>query len=124
VTLSKADRATLFAKFGGRCAYCGAGLGARWHADHFEPLHRQPPLGGMRRAPDFPERDQVENFMPSCGPCNIDKATYSLEAWRQKLARGPDVMAANYATYRHSVRFGLVTVNAGAPVVFFFERQP
>jgi 5-methylcytosine-specific restriction endonuclease McrA len=119
VTLSKADRATLFAKYAGRCAYCGAGLGARWHADHLLPIHRAPD-GKV----DHPERDTLANMMPACGPCNVDKATYLLENWRVKLSGGPFVLERTSATFRHSVRFGLVTVNAGAPVVFFFERQP
>jgi len=45
----------------------------------------------------------------------------SLEAWRVKLQRTCKVLADNYPTYRHALRFGLA-VETGAQIVFHFER--
>jgi len=40
--LTKAQRAVLREKFGGRCAYCGCELPEKgWHADHLEPVMRE-----------------------------------------------------------------------------------
>ena len=127
IKLTKSQRAALRQKFSGRCAYCGQELGHRWHADHFEPVHRRSSWDsekermvatGECRAE---ERDNLENLMPACPACNIDKSVLQLEEWREKLARGPSVLARNNPTYRHSVRFGLVN-ETQAPVVFHFER--
>jgi len=126
--LSKQERSNLAAKFGGRCAYCGAPLGDRWHADHLEPVRRElkwisgkglVTTGKLER----PERDILANLMPACAPCNIDKHSLTLEQWRAKLSGAPSVLARNNPTYRHAVRFGLVA-EVTTEVVFYFERQP
>jgi hypothetical protein len=128
MNLNKKGRAELAAKYGGRCAYCGVALGERWHADHLQPIRRESKwvrgkgfvaTGQCKR----PERDTMANLMPSCGPCNIDKDSLTLEQWRAKLSGAPDVLARNNPTYRHAIRFGLV-VKVTTEVVFFFERQP
>lgn len=119
--LTKAQREEVRMKFGGKCAYCGSDLPERWHADHMEAVERTawgPDKGKMRR----PDRDAIENLMPSCPPCNIDKHAMSLEGWRNKLARAIEVLANNYPTYRHAVRFGLVA-ETPKPVVFYFEKE-
>lgn len=127
--MAKVDRASVRAKFNGRCAYCGCELGERWHADHVEPVRRE-----MRVVPgkglvstnimERPENDRADNLFPACPPCNIDKHSLSLESWRQKLQRTCEVLARNNPTYRHGVRFGLIEQPA-KPVVFYFEQvQP
>ncbi|MBR8034637.1 HNH endonuclease [Burkholderia vietnamiensis] len=126
--LTKAQRDELRGKYDGRCAYCGMPLSERWHADHFEPVRRDFKLVETDRGyrwrsgpPTRPEFDVVENFMPSCAPCNIDKHAMDLEEWRGKLSRTLDVLNKNYPTYRHARRFGLV-VETAAPIVFYFEK--
>lgn len=111
--------------FSGRCAYCGSELGAKWHADHVEPVLRE---SRYERGKGFvatgrmeiPQRDRVGNLMPACPPCNIDKHCMSLEEWRSKLQRATEVLARNQPTYRHAVRFGLVQ-ETGAQIRFYFE---
>lgn len=118
--ITKAEREQVRTKFGGLCAYCGQSLGDRWHADHMEPIRREwwKGGGGMER----PQNDTVDNLMPACPPCNIDKHAMSLEEWRKKLQGASGVLSRNHATYRHAVRFGLVR-ETGAVVVFHFERD-
>jgi hypothetical protein len=126
VKLSKDQRATLRGMFDGRCAYCGCALGDRWHADHVEAVERVlnyvqgkglVPTGALHR----PENDCIENLVPACAPCNIDKHVMSLEDWRKKLARALDVLERNQPTFRHAMRFGLLELKP-APIVFHFER--
>lgn len=66
--LTKAQRAELREKFGGRCAYCGGELGDKWHADHVKPVIRFD--GKMLHQ----ERDEIANLVPACHPCNLTKA--------------------------------------------------
>lgn len=113
--------------FGHRCAYCGCPLGDRWHADHVEAVQRRTTYvkgkGFVRSGEvDWPERDIIGNLFPACPPCNIDKHSLSIEQWRTKLQGAPGVLARNQPTYRHAVRFGLVS-ETGATVLFYFEQQ-
>ena len=124
--LSKSQRAALREKFGGRCAYCGEELGDRWHADHIEYVERElvfvpgkgvVSTGRMLR----PERDTLENLNPACAPCNLDKHSLTLEAWRALMQRSNEVLMRDVSTFRRAVRYGLVELKA-APIVFYFER--
>lgn len=119
MSLSKAQRAALREKFSGRCAYCGQPLGERWHADHIEAVSRDwwKPGAPMSR----PHLDVLENMNPSCPPCNIDKHSLSLEAWRQMIQKSNETLARDVSTFRRAVRYGLVALS-DAPVTFHFER--
>lgn len=123
--LTKAQRATLREKFGGRCAYCGQLLGDRWYAYHIEYVERKlirvpgkgvVCTGEMHR----PERDTIENLNPACAPCNIDKHSFDLETWRGLIQRSNEVPTRDVSTFRRALRYGMVTVNPD-PVVFYFE---
>lgn len=117
--LTKPEREAVRQLYGGRCAYCGVELGARWCADHREAVYRG--YGADGKTPLRPENHRIDNMMPSCSPCNLDKAVFTIEQWRAKLQRSAEVLARNVSTYRHAVRFGQV-VETGAPVLFYFER--
>lgn len=123
--LTTAEREKVRMIFSGLCAYCGEPLGKRWHADHIEPVERKlaaiegriVTTGEVHR----PERDTIANLWPACPPCNIDKHTLSLEGWRRKLQDACGVLSRNQPTYRHAIRFGLLT-ETGAAIKFHFER--
>lgn len=119
MALTKAQRAALREKFGGRCAYCGQQLGERWHADHVEAVVRDWWKPGSPA--QYPERDTLENMNPACPPCNIDKHSLSLESWRQMIQRTNEVLERDVSTFRRAVRYGLVELST-APVLFYFER--
>ncbi|WP_283178625.1 hypothetical protein [Gemmobacter sp. 24YEA27] len=68
-----------------------------------------------------PERNTVANMMPACAPCNLSKGGYSLEGWRDLLARSAQIVAREKSIFRAAVRFGVVTVE-DRPIVFHFER--
>jgi hypothetical protein len=124
--ITKAQREIVKAKFGGRCAYCGEALGARWHVDHLLPIKRDfrwergngfVPTGEC----EHPDRHNIDNLMPACAPCNIDKHSDTLEGWRAKLADACGVLERNQSTYRFARKYGLI-VETGNRVKFHFER--
>lgn len=141
MTLTKKQRASVFAMFDGKCAYCGCDLPAKgWHADHIQPIDREwwkahlPPTKGVwngkevvmvaqdrRVTPGHPERDCIENIFPACAPCNLDKGPQSVEGWRSSLEQKVRVLRDNYSAFRHAERFGLV-VQIESKVIFYFER--
>ena len=124
--LTKLERATLREMFAGCCAYCGCSLSDQWHSDHVEAVQRElayvrgkgfVPTGEVA----WPDRDCIQNLMPACPPCNIDKHSLTSEQWRAKLQNTVGVLMRNQPTFRHALRFGLVA-ETGAQVTFHFER--
>lgn len=116
--LSKKQREQLKQKFGGRCAYCGCELGAKFHADHIEAVLRNI---GKDYAMDRPENDTIGNLFPSCAPCNLYKMSDSLEGFRKRIATQVEVTRRASRSYRTAEAFGLVSAT-GNPVMFWFER--
>lgn len=131
--LNKIDREKLKQKYCGRCAYCGAQLGSRWHADHLDPVERsweyyKKPngmLGTRTTGMTKPENDRLDNLMPSCVKCNNDKLNLTLEDWRRWIKGRIQTLNEDprYASYQKAKRFGLV-VETDIDVVFYFEKQP
>lgn len=127
--LTKAQREQVRQMFDGRCAYCGEPLPERWHADHMEPVIRDLVIKETARGtyrltsgkPSRPDLDVIENFMPSCPPCNISKHSMTIEVWRGWLAGHINSLNAYHPIYRLAKKYGLVQETA-APVVFYFER--
>jgi hypothetical protein len=122
--LSKAEREVVRMKCRGRCSYCGIVLPKNWQADHMEPVRRDGywRFGRYHHSGTMlhPERHHLDNLWPSCMLCNNNKHAYTLEQWRVILQDAHRRLAANYSTYRHAQRFGLIVERP--PIVrFFFE---
>ena len=123
---SKAQRELLCQKFDGCCGYCGEHL-VKMQADHIAPVTRLTtdpwgnPLPASERRMIKPERNVVGNMMPTCPQCNNSKGGYSLEGWRDLLARSGEIVAREKPIFRAGVRMGVISVS-DAPVVFHFER--
>ncbi|WP_201595360.1 HNH endonuclease [Psychrobacter vallis] len=124
MSLTKAQRAELKNKYDGRCSYCGVELSTRWQADHFVPIVRNwITLNGKKLYTDCvnPENDCIENMMPSCGPCNNDKSSLSLEDWREAIKHKVFTLNNSHPIYQKAKRYGLV-VETDIDVVFWFEK--
>ncbi len=123
--LSKEERDKIKNKFGGKCAYCGCVLPPRWHIDHLEPVVRKlkyiPGRGVVTKGELWkPDADNIENMMPACPACNIDKHSYPLEFWRRQVQDSANILIRNSTTYRRAKRFGLVA-ETGVQIRFYFE---
>ncbi len=111
------DRELVFNKYGGKCAYCGCQLRKGWHVDHLEPLRRSLYKGGNHT---YPERDCIENMMPSCASCNINKHSDNLERFRDLITGFMKHLNELNTQYKIAKRYGLVKEDI-KPVVFYFE---
>ncbi|MRT06962.1 HNH endonuclease [Pantoea agglomerans] len=131
MALTKKQRAELRMKFGGKCAYCGCDLPDKgWHADHVEAALRKWEFGprrldGTRRTVATgehwrPENDVIGNLFPACAPCNLFKATFTLECFREQIVAQAERARLYSVNFRTAERFGLVEV-VDKPVVFWFE---
>ncbi|MBY4887729.1 HNH endonuclease [Pantoea sp. DY-15] len=131
--LTTKQRSALRMKFGGRCAYCGCLLPEKgWHADHVEPVlriseidevARKKGLWKLRNTGDvtYASRENIENHYPACAPCNLFKATFSVEVFREQIAKQVERARASSVNFRTAERFGQIEVTQ-APVIFWFER--
>lgn len=98
------SRKALFAKYGGRCAYCGRPIALRaMHRDHVVPLRRYKGVRysfSGRHGCVNPEAHNAANIVACCRSCNLDKGALDLATWRASLKWPP----------------------LGRPVVFWFEK--
>jgi 5-methylcytosine-specific restriction endonuclease McrA len=69
---------------------------------------------------EHPERLNIDNQMPACAPCNLQKHSQSLEGFRQSIAQFVNSLNSYHNQYKFAKRYGLV-VETNKPVVFYFE---
>lgn len=126
------DRECIRQKYNNHCAYCGCILEKVFHVDHLEPIIREegryevledgnrhfiPSIGGMR----YPDRDVVDNYMPSCPSCNIIKGQNSLEDFRSMIYNFIHSLNIRDTRYKFVKKYGLV-IETNTPIKFYFER--
>ena len=146
--MKKKDRQLIFEKYGGRCAYCGCELTKSFHVDEIEPVRRnyeferghwsEPWMPGMSEIEmtekgvkwieprdvfvgyTHSERMHIDNQMPTCASCNINKHSMSLEEFRSMIAGFMKHLNEVNTQYKIAKRYGLVQ-EISKPVVFYFE---
>lgn len=69
---------------------------------------------------EYPERLHIDNQHPSCGSCNRQKHSNSLEGFRKSIAQFVNSLNSYHNQYKFAKRYGLV-VETNKPVVFYFE---
>ena len=109
---SKAIRQSVYAKYNGRCAYCGREIAYKdMQVDHFV----------AKRGWNESGSDDISNLMPACRMCNHYKRANSLETFRHYIQEIPRKLRENYI-YKVGVVYGNV-LERKKPVVFFFEQN-
>lgn len=134
--MTKKDRQIVFDKYGGHCAYCGCILEKGWHVDHVEPCRRiistemvEQPQGVFPRFKRVdklvgysnPDANHIDNYMPSCPSCNINKHGGTIEEFRMLIKGFKKHLNEINTQYKISKRYGLV-VEVDKPIVFYFEQ--
>lgn len=129
--MNKKLREKIKNKYGGKCAYCGIELGTSFHVDHLEPVVREtgryerledgevhwiPSVNGMRH----PERDQEDNYIPSCASCNIMKGSTDIEFFRSTIQNFIHSLNLRSTQYKFAKKYGLIQ-ETHLPVKFYFE---
>ncbi|MBK5202149.1 MAG: hypothetical protein JJE45_00305 [Prolixibacteraceae bacterium] len=71
---------------------------------------------------EYPERLVIENQMPACASCNINKHSMSLEDFRQLIQGFMKHLNELNTQYKIAKRYGLVKENI-KPIVFYFENN-
>lgn len=112
MALSKAMRSVVFAKYEGRCGYCGTVLVdlSAMQADHMHPKQ-------------YRGTDDLANLMPACRPCNNYKGVWTVDEFRAVIAGQLSQLRKYSMNFRTAERFGLVTSATPERIVFYYERQ-
>ena len=111
MAIRKETRHIVYAKYNGRCAYCGQKIEFKdMQVDHFVPKKGYSESG----------TDDITNLMPACRRCNHYKRANSLETFRRYIQEIPRKLRENYI-YKVGVAYGNVIENE-KPIVFFFEQ--
>jgi 5-methylcytosine-specific restriction endonuclease McrA len=125
----KSDRELVFNKYNGRCAYCGCELTKGWHVDELLPVRRNYVYNKSKTrfvtdgTCEYPERFNIDNQMPACASCNINKHSMSLEDFRRLIQGFMKHLNEISTQYKIAKRYGLITEDI-KPIVFYFETQP
>ncbi len=69
----------------------------------------------------YPERLNIDNQMPACASCNINKHSGSLEEFRELIQGFMKHLNGVNTQYKIAKRYGLVKEDI-KPVVFYFEQ--
>lgn len=103
------DREAVYAKYNGRCAYCGREIKYKdMQVDHLKPKA----FGGT---------DNMENLMPSCRTCNHYKRANSLELFRRFIETIPCKLAERQYIYKVGMAYGFYDAESKS-VQFYFEK--
>lgn len=118
-------RQAIYDKSGGKCWYCGCELVKGWHADHFEPVRRNPKwaiekLGSSTM--EHPENDNEENKVPACASCNMMKSSMDIESFRNVISQFINSLNQYATQYKFAKKYGLIEETKN-PVVFWFEKN-
>ena len=71
---------------------------------------------------EYPERLVIENQMPACASCNINKHSLSLEEFRSLIEGFMKHLNELNTQYKIAKRYGLVKEDI-KPIVFYFEKH-
>lgn len=114
-SISKATREQVYAKYGGRCAYCGCHLEMNeMQVDHVDSVYRADYEGRVAS-------NEIDNLMPACRQCNFYKGTSTIDEFREKIARLYHSVQIGFPV-RLAKKYGIVSLREWDKL-FHFERM-
>lgn len=120
MSISKEKRQDVYAKYDGRCAYCGRKIEYKdMQVDHFIPK-RLDYVFVMGDVPGADNVDDIKNLMPACRMCNHYKRANTLEIFRRYIEEIPRKLRTGYI-YKIGVVYGNIIENE-KPIKFYFEE--
>lgn len=120
--ISLKRRKLVYAKFNGKCAYCGDEIDYENMAvDHIKPKYRGSTHLEIRAFGLEKGTNDLENLNPSCKSCNSSKSTYTLENWKKELKLKHERLLRDNSSYRILNRFNAIKYNDN--ILFYFEKH-
>jgi len=121
--IKKETRVKVWEKFNKHCAYCGCVLEYnKMQIDHITPKFRGTTQSELDYYGRIKGKDSLDNYNPSCAPCNSSKSTFDLDDWRFEIQQKKSRIIRDSSTFRLLKRFGLVSISTDS-VKFYFEKE-
>ena len=114
-SISKKERDDVYAKFDGRCAYCGKPIEYKeMQVDHIKAHMNR---GG---------KDEVDNYFPACPVCNRVKCDSTLEGFKKRIKRCGEIHRARKTPImadsdKIAIAYGLTEEDH--EIKFYFEEK-
>jgi 5-methylcytosine-specific restriction endonuclease McrA len=130
MAFTKQQRIEIHAKFGGKCAYCGADIQLKdMQVDHIIPqrnferhVHdKSSKVPEFLRTLSIFDVDNINNLHPACRTCNKWKDTFDLETFRNELSKQTERLNLYSANYRIAKMYNQI-IETKEKIVFFFEK--
>lgn len=128
MAISKQTRKLVYAKYKGRCAYCGKEITVnQMQIDHLIPLRRNTTQEEIdrfnRNNVEHIEKgtNELSNLMPACSSCNAAKGEMTVNKFRQTIQQCAKSIMKGVES-KLSVAYGLVEYHPH-PVKFYFETK-
>lgn len=116
--MTKEQRLRIYAKFGGRCAYCGRLIEYKdMQVDHISAKYPMVCDGADKAAVNA-----AENLNPSCRMCNFRKGTLGIEEFRAEIRLQAEREMQRFQA-RMSAAYGLIEYREDKKIKFYFETQ-
>ena len=127
--MKKELRQKIYAKYNGRCAYCGEEIEFKdMQVDHIIPkCDFDNNIRNSFRIPEFLKHlsiidvNYIDNLNPACRVCNKWKSFHNLEQFRIELSCQIERLNGRSSNYRMAKKYGLVHETI-KPIVFYFEK--
>lgn len=116
--MNKEQRLQVYNKYNGHCAYCGKEIDYKdMQIDHIIPQYK-----GKLQGKTTEELNSFDNYNPSCRSCNLRKANFSLEQFREEIKSQAKREMQRFQS-RMSLAYGLIEYYPNREVVFYFEKE-
>ena len=98
------------------------------HVDHVKPIKRKNRYNKHTKKWErtdvvkYPQRDTLDNMLPSCAPCNLWKHSMSLEKFRRSVATQAEKLYKKSPGFRLLFRFDIIEYD-DKPIKFYFETM-
>lgn len=123
--LSKEKRAEVYAKYNGRCAYCGKEIELKdMQVDHVTAYGQSVygnDLDHINEMINDGSIDNIENLMPSCRACNYYKNINGIEGFRERILNQLSHTCIGTFQARLAMQYGIIEYKPWDGK-FYFEK--
>lgn len=123
--LSKEKRAEVYAKYNGRCAYCGKEIELKdMQVDHVTAYGQSVygnDLDHINEMINDGSIDNIENLMPSCRACNYYKNINGIEGFRERILNQLSHTCIDTFQARLAMQYGIIEYKPWDGK-FYFEK--
>jgi 5-methylcytosine-specific restriction endonuclease McrA len=127
VKVNKKVRQQVYEMFDGKCAYCGCDMELKgMHVDHVAPIRRNKrwdtgKLKWIEAGCGNPDGHTIDNMLPACASCNINKHSMTLEEFRAAIEQFVKSLNLYSTQYKIAKRYGLIQ-ETNIKVLFYYEQ--